>query len=58
MGTRELMGTQPADLSHPVAEIGADPGMAVRKLNTRGFRSGSPMSRLVPSLISNACVVW
>ena len=33
-----------------MAEIGADPSMAIRKLKTRGFGSGSPAGALVPSL--------
>jgi len=33
-----------------VAETGADPSMAIRKLKTHGFGSGSPVSALVLSL--------
>jgi hypothetical protein len=35
-----------------VAETGADPSMAIKKLKTRGFGSGSPASALVLSLIA------
>ena len=33
-----------------MAETGADPSMAIRKVKTRGFGSGSPASALVLSL--------
>ena len=57
MGTWELMGTWVTDPSHLVAETGADPSMAIRKLKTCGFRSGSPMSALVLSLIAELNMV-
>ena len=38
------------DLSHLVAETGMDPSMAIRKLKTCGFGSGSPTSAPVLSL--------
>ena len=50
MGTWELTGTWLTDPSHPVAETGADPSMAIRKLKTHGFGSGSPASALMLSL--------
>jgi hypothetical protein len=42
------------DPSHLVAETGADPSMAIIKLKTRRFGSGSPASALVLSLIIHA----
>jgi len=47
------------DPSHLVAETGVDLSMAIRKLKTRGFGSGSPASALVLSLMTHHVpVLW
>ena len=51
------MGTQETDLSHLVAETGVDPSMAIRKLKTCEFGSGSPVSALVLSLYKRDRVI-
>jgi len=41
-----------------VAETGADPSMAIKKLKTRGFGSGSPASALVLSLTRSGPILY
>ena len=58
MSTWELMGTWLTDPSHLVAETGADLSMAIRKLKTHGFGSGSPTSALMLSLSLATLIIW